>query len=56
MVLPIYTQRCPHYLLYLLSDKFDDDPDNDGGGVILCPGCTRPIGPAGDADMLPMDP
>lgn len=41
---------------YIPKARLVEEPDNDGGGVIDCPGCTNPIGPAGDPDMLPIDP
>lgn len=43
-------------LCYSPRDKLDEDPERDGGGVMLCPGCTSPIGPAGEPDMFPIEP
>lgn len=49
----IYLQFVYYPVIVILPKaRFDVDPERDGGGVIDCPGCTSPMGPAGDPMLL----
>ena len=40
----------------LLMERLEEEPERDGGGVMDCPACSRPPGPAGEGAMLPRAP
>ena len=37
-------------------ERLEEEPERDGGGVMDCPACRRPPGPAGEGAMLPKAP
>lgn len=39
-----------------LMERLEEEPERDGGGVMDCPACRRPPGPAGEGAMLPKAP